>query len=185
MNARLRQLWIGKIDGLCQVENWKYAQFLCLELLHEEPNFVDARRILHNIRQYTFCRKKIRRWILLSVVFFRVIWYALRIKSRHRQLLNATDELLNIDPNNVMILRLFAEIMSCFGFLETVIFSIECIPENKRNGDDWLLMGEAFLDLENFQMAVNVAKKILTKSPHNMQASDLLQKSSIEQSMRG
>jgi hypothetical protein len=74
--------------------------------------------------------------------------------------------------------------MSGVGFLETAIFSIECIPEDRRNGEDWLLMGEAFLDLKNFQMAVNVAKKVLMESPDNMRASDLLQKSSIEQSMK-
>jgi tetratricopeptide (TPR) repeat protein len=183
VNTQLRQQWMRKIELLCQAENWKYAQFLCLEMLYQEPNYVDARRILHRTRQYTFCQQKLQRWLYLFVKFLQALWYAVRIKTKHRQLLATMDELLNIDPNNPHILRLFAETMSGFGFYETTIFSIGCIIEDKRNEDDWLLMGESFLGSEDFQMAVEIANKILAQSPENIRARDLLWQSSVEQSM--
>jgi predicted Zn-dependent protease len=174
---------MGKIEALCQAENWAYAQFLCLEMVHGEPNFVEARRILHRVRQHTFCRQKYRRWLLLSLLLLRALWYALRIKTKHRQLLNTMDELLDVDPNNPLLLRLFAEIMIGFNFFETTIFLIECIAEDRRNADDWLLMGEAFLGSEDFDMAVNIANKVLTKLPDSIRARDLLWQSSVEQSL--
>jgi predicted Zn-dependent protease len=152
-------------------------------MLYEEPNFIDARRILHRARQYTFPRQKLQRWIHLAVVFLRVFVYMLRIKSKHRELLSAMEELLNIDPNNPSILRLFAETTSGFGFFESAIFSLECIPEEKRNEEDWILMGESFIGANDYQMAVNIANKILAQSPENIRARDLLWQASVEQSM--
>lgn len=93
------------------------------------------------------------------------------------------DELLNVDPNNPWLLRLFAEMMIGFNFFETTIFLMECISEDRRNEDDWLLMGEAFLGSEDFDMAVNIANKVLTKLPDNIRARDLLWQSSVEQSL--
>jgi tetratricopeptide (TPR) repeat protein len=183
MNAQVRQRWMGKIEALCQVENWQYAQFLCQEMLSKEPNFVDVRRILHRVRQHTFCPQKLQRTLLLMKKFLRTLYYMVKIKTKHRELLESIDELLNTDPNNVFILRLFSETMSGFGFFETAIFSAECIPEDKRNADDWLLMGEAFLGSNDFQMAVDIANKVLAKYPDNIRARDLLWQSSVEQSM--
>jgi tetratricopeptide (TPR) repeat protein len=183
VNAQTRQRWIGKIQALCQAENWKYAQFLCQEMLSKEPNFVDARRILHRIRQHTFCPQKLQRTLSLMKVFLGTLYYMMKIKTKHRELLESMDELLNTDPNNAFILRLFAEMMSGFGFFETTIFTVECIPEDKRNHDDWLLMGEAFLGANDFQIAVDIANKIMAKSPDNIRARDLLWQSSVEQSM--
>ncbi|MDR1906677.1 MAG: hypothetical protein LBQ03_00405 [Puniceicoccales bacterium] len=183
MNAQVRQRWMGKIESLCQVENWKYAQFLCQEMLSKEPNFVDARRILHRIRQHTLCPQKFQRTLNLLKNFLKMLYYTAKIKTKHRELLESMDELLNTAPNNVFILRLFAETMTGFGFFETTIFSVECIPEDKRNADDWLLMGEAFLGSNDFQMAVDIANKVLAGSPDNIRARDLLWQSSVEQSM--
>jgi predicted Zn-dependent protease len=183
VNAQLRQRWMGKIDALCQAENWKYAQFLCHEMLSREPNFVDVRRILHRVRQHTFHSQKFQRVLNLLMKFLKTLYYMAKIKTKHRELLESMDELLNVDPNNTYVLRLFAEIMAGFGFFETTIFSIECIPENKRNGDDWLLMGEAFLGSNDFQMAVDIANKVMTTSPDNIRARDLLWQSSVEQSI--
>jgi tetratricopeptide (TPR) repeat protein len=174
---------MGKIEALCQAENWEYAQFLCQEILSMEPNFVDVRRILHQVRQHTFCPQKLQRILILLKNFSKVLYYIVKIRTKHRELLESMDELLNTDPNNVFILRLFAETMSGFGFFETTIFSIECIPEGKRNADDWLLMGEAFLGSNDFQMAVNIANKVLTNSSDNIRARDLLWQSSVEQSI--
>jgi hypothetical protein len=185
VNPQLRQRWMGKIDGLCQAENWRYAQFLCQEMLAKEPNFVDVRRILHRVRQHTFCPQKFQRLLNLSVKFFKTLYCMAKIKTKHRELLESMDELLNIDPNNTFVLRLFAETMAGFGFFETTIFSIECIPENRRNEDDWLLMGEAFLGANDFQMAVNIANKVMTTTPDNIRARDLLWQSSVEQSIGG
>jgi tetratricopeptide (TPR) repeat protein len=183
VNTQLRQQWMGKIELLYQTESWKYAQFLCLEMLYNEPNFVDVRRVLHQIRQHTFYQQKFQRYLHLAIKFVQALWFAAKIKTKHRQLLVAMDELLNIDPNNAVILRLFAEIMSGFGFFETAIFAMGCIAEDKRNNDDWLLMGESFLGAEDFQMAVEIANKILAQSPDNIRARDLLWQSSVEQSM--
>ncbi|MDR3317386.1 MAG: hypothetical protein LBS71_01095 [Puniceicoccales bacterium] len=183
MNAQLRQRWMGRIEMLCQAENWEYAKFICLQMLYQEPNFVDARRILHRVRQYTYTKQKYQQWLSLFVLLLQAVWYALRIKTKHRQLLITMDELLNVNPNNVWVLRIFAETMTGFGFYETTIFSVECVPENKRNSDDWLLMGEAFLGSEDFQMAVDIANKILVKFPDNIRARDLLWQSSVEQSL--
>jgi tetratricopeptide (TPR) repeat protein len=183
VNAQVRQRWMGKIEALYQAENWKYAQFLCQEMLSMEPNFVDARRILHQIRQHTFCSRKLQRILNLSKNILKSLYYIIKIKTKHRELLESMDELLNMDPNNVFVLRLFAEMMFGFGFFETTIFSIECIPEDKRNADDWLLMGEAFLGSNDFQMAVNIANKVLTNSSDNIRARDLLWQSSVEQSI--
>jgi predicted Zn-dependent protease len=183
VNAQLRQRWMGKIEALCQAENWPYAQFLCLEMVYLEPNFVEARRILHRVRQHTFCQQKFQRWLRLSLLLPQALWCALRIKTRHRQLLSTMDELLNVDPNNPWLLRLFAEMMIGFNFFETTIFLMECISEDRRNEDDWLLMGEAFLGSEDFDMAVNIANKVLTKLPDNIRARDLLWQSSVEQSL--
>jgi tetratricopeptide (TPR) repeat protein len=183
VNAQVRQHWMGKIESLCQAENWKYAQFLCQEMLSKEPNFVDVRRILHRVRQYTFCQHKFQRTLNLLKNFLKILYYVVRIKAKHRELLESMEELLNTDPNNTFILRLFAEMMSGFGFFETTIFSVECIPKDKRNADDWLLMGEAFLGSGNFQMAVDIANEVLTKSPDNIRARDLLWQSSVEQSI--
>jgi tetratricopeptide (TPR) repeat protein len=174
---------MGKIELLCQAENWKYAQFLCLEMLYQEPNFVDARRILHRVRQHTFCQQRIQRWLRLSTKLLQALWYTIRIKTKYRQLLATMDEFLNIDPNNAVLLRLFAETMAGFGFYETTIFAMGCIPEDRRNEEDWLLMGEGFLGAEDFQMAVEIANKVLARSPDNIRARDLLWQSSVEQSM--
>jgi tetratricopeptide (TPR) repeat protein len=183
VNAQVRQRWMGKIEALCEAENWKYAQFLCQEMLSKEPNFVDARRILNRARQYTACPQKFQRILSLAKNFLKMLYYMIKIKTKHRELLESMDELLNTDPHNVFILRLFAETMSGFGFFETTIFSIECIPEDKRNEDDWLLMGEAFLGSNDFQMAVDIANKVMAKSADNIRARDLLWQSSVEQSM--
>jgi tetratricopeptide (TPR) repeat protein len=108
-----------------------------------------------------------------------------RIKTKHQQLLSAMDKLLDVDPNNILTLRLFAEAMLGRSFWETAIFFIECIPEDERNGDDWLLIGESFLGLEKFQLAIDIASKILINFPNNMRARDLLWQSSVKHSMNG
>ncbi|MDR2806934.1 MAG: hypothetical protein LBB11_02150 [Puniceicoccales bacterium] len=177
------QRWVAKVDSLCQAKNWKYAQFLCLEMLYDHPNAVDIRRILQRVRQHTFCKSKLRRWLLLSMISCRFLWYLWKIKTKYREFLNTLEALLNIDPYNGFLLRLSAEIMAGFGFWETVIFAIDCIPENERNDDDWLTMGEAFSALGDFQMAIDIANKVLVQSTDNIRARDLLWQSSVEQSM--
>jgi hypothetical protein len=174
---------MGKIESLCQAENWKYAQFLCREMLYLEPNFVDARRILHRVCLRTFCQHKFQRTLILLKNFIKTFYYMVKIKTKHRELLESMNDLLHTDPYNAFILRLSAETMTGFGFFETTIFFIECIPEDKRNADDWLLMGEAFLGASDFQMAVDIANKILAKSTDNIRARDLLWQASVEQSM--
>ncbi|MDR1590388.1 MAG: hypothetical protein LBR92_00045 [Puniceicoccales bacterium] len=183
MNAQVRQRWMGKIESLCEAENWRYAQFLCQEMLSKEPNFVEARRILSRVRQRISRPQKFQCMLILIKNFMKTLYYTVKIKTKHRELLESLDELLNIDPNNVFVLRLFAETMSGFGFFETAIFSIESIAEDRRNVDDWLLMGEAFLGSSDFQMAVDIANKVMAKSPDNIRARDLLWQSSVEQSI--
>jgi tetratricopeptide (TPR) repeat protein len=183
VNAQVRQRWMGKIESLCEAENWVYAQFLCQEMLSREPNFVDVRRILSRVRQRIPHPQKFQRALILIKTFIKTLHYMVKIKTKHRELLESLDELLNTDPDNVFILRLFAETMSGFGFFETVIFTIESIPEDGRNADDWLLMGEAFLGSGDFQMAVDIANKVMAKSPDNIRARDLLWQSSVEQSI--
>ena len=183
MDTQVRQLWIGKIDALCQKENWQYAQFLCKEMLYNEPNFIDARRILYRAAQHTYPQQKLQRWMRIVVLFFKTLWYLFKIKTKYRELIEGMDELITTDPNNILFLRLFGEVMSSFAFYETTIFVIECIPEDQRNDADLLLQGEAFSGTGDYAMAVDIANKVLAKAPDNVRARDLLWQASVEQSM--
>ena len=183
MDARIRQLWIEKIGTLCQQENWEYAQFLCMEMLYEEPNYIDARRTLYRAVQHTYPKQKLRRWCVICVLFFKALWYLLKIKTKYRELIESMDELINTSPHNASFLRLFGEVMSSFSFYETTIFSIECISENQRDDADLLLLGEAFSGSGDYTMAIDMANKVLARSPDNVRARDLLWQASVEQSM--
>lgn len=184
MSAQVQQRWIEKINVLCQKQEWVYAQFLCMELLHGEPNLVEVRKILQQIRPLTAPKSKIYCFTRLFVTFTYALWCLLNFKKKHRELLVSLDQLLNLAPNNLFLLRLVAEVMASFQFYETAIFTIECIDEQRRNRDDWLLMGEALVGAEAFQQAVNIANEVLLKAPNDTRARDLLWQASVEQSMK-
>jgi predicted Zn-dependent protease len=113
------------------------------------------------------------------------IFYMLKIRKKPRELLFELENLLNVDPDRPWILRLLSEVAFGFGFVETAIFSIQCIPEEARNVDDWLLVGEAYLGLGNFTSAIEIANRVLRTSPDNLRARDLLWQASVEQSIDG
>jgi tetratricopeptide (TPR) repeat protein len=107
----------------------------------------------------------------------------LRIKKKHRELLLELESLLDVDPDRPWTLRLLGEVTAGFGFADTTIFTIQCIPEEIRNADDWLLIGESQLVSGDFDSAVKIANKVLETSPDNIRARDLLWQSSVEQSL--
>lgn len=183
MDSQTRKRWMQKIDQLILNANFQYASFLCRELLYFEPNYVNAREKLHHIREQVKIESKWRQWLKSSGKLCQIAYFMLRIKTKHCQLLECLDDLLDIDPHNEWFLRIFAEIMSGFGFFESSIFLVKCIPENRRNEDDWLLIGESYLGSEDFELAMEMANKVLSQSPDNIRARDLLWKSSVEQSI--
>lgn len=184
MSVQTRERWIEKINTLFKTQEWAYAQFLCMELLYDEPNLVEVREILQQIRPLTAPKSKVYCFICLLGTFTRALWYLLNFKKRHRDLLVLLDQLLNLAPKNLFLLRLVAEVMASFQFYETAIFTIECIDTQRRNRDDWLLMGEAFVGSGDFQQAVNIAHEVLARAPNDTRARDLLWQASVEQSMK-
>ncbi|MDR2735873.1 MAG: hypothetical protein LBB20_03545 [Puniceicoccales bacterium] len=175
--------FLEKIDDLCQSEDWIYAKFICLEVLYLNPNCIDARKSLLKIRQYTKPTKKSKIYFQLLIHTVLAVFCAIRIKKRHRELLAELESLLDACPTCQWALRLLSEVAFGFGFAETAIFCIQCIPEKDRNIEDWLLVGESYLDSDDFDMAVEIANRVLQTSPDNARARDLLWQSSVEQSI--
>jgi tetratricopeptide (TPR) repeat protein len=175
--------FLKKIDVLCKSKDWPYAKFVCVETLYRNPNCIEARKALQGIRYHTRPRKMVVIYSQLFIHTLLALFYAIRVRKKHRELLAELECLLDADPTRPWILRLLGEVAYGFGFAETAIFCIQCIDEDKRNMDDWLLIGESYLSSGDFGAAVKVANKVLLAAPDNVRGRDLLWQSSVEQSI--
>ncbi|MDR0351209.1 MAG: hypothetical protein LBH49_00985 [Puniceicoccales bacterium] len=179
----LETKFLEKIDALTKGGQWTYAKFVCLELLYSNPNCIAARKFLGEIRQHTRPSKKIVIYSQLFIHIILALFYMLKIRKKPKELLLELESLLDVDPDSPWVLRLLSEVAFGFGFVETAIFSLQCIPEEIRDMDDWLLMGESYLGSSDFINAIKIANKVLLSSPDNLRARDLLWQASVSHSM--
>jgi len=160
-----------------------YAAFLCHELLRRNPDHLEARQLLGELRKKVPRRTKLQKLRILWRAWAKVFWFSLRLRKKRKECLMALEELLDVFPNGEMVWRLMSRLALQLEYFNTAVFCIENIGHRRRKMSDVIRLGEAYLGCGHFAGAVEVASFLLEKDPENVRARDLLWQSSIEDTL--
>ncbi|MDG2125089.1 MAG: hypothetical protein P8J87_15410, partial [Verrucomicrobiales bacterium] len=146
--ANLKQLW-NKARAAADAKNDGYAVTICQSIVHQEPNFVQGRRLARRcaIRRKTSEKKG---GLKINSGGLGVMNIKSHAKKDHYGALVELEKFLGDDPQSVAGNELLYDIAVAEGMMETAAFALETIfeghPENKkighRLGDYYLTHGE-------------------------------------------
>jgi tetratricopeptide (TPR) repeat protein len=160
-----------------------YVAFLCQEILKRNPDHLESRQLLLNLRRSGTQKTKIQRLVIFLKALGRMVFLSFRFKKKKKECLNVLDSLLEIYLKWDMVWRLMSHLAIQLEYFNTAIFCIENIDHNQRKMSDVIRLGEAYLGCGHFAGAVDVANFILEREPENIKARDLLWQSSVEDTL--
>lgn len=160
-----------------------YVIFLCREILKREPDHLEARRLLLNLRRSGIRKTKVQKLTIFFKALGQLVFFSFQFRKKKKECLGALDSLLEICLKWNMVWRLMSCLAIQLEYFNTAIFCIENIDHNQRKMSDVIRLGEAYLGCGHFTGAVDVANFILEREPENIKAKDLLWQSSVEDTL--
>jgi tetratricopeptide (TPR) repeat protein len=166
--------------------NLQYAIEICSHVLAQEPGCLPVRKLLRAAQMKLFRTKNKMMAKAIGGMSGAVTLMSAssKVKKEPGKALEAAEKALSKDPTNVSAHKMIAQAAAQLELPETVVFAWECIrdqtPENISN---LLSLGQAYIDAQRGEEAVNVGEHILRLSPGNGDAQDLLKTGSVSQSL--
>jgi hypothetical protein len=160
-----------------------YVAFLCQDILKRNPNHLESRQLLLNLRRSGIQKTKLQKLIIFLKAFGKLVFFSCRFKEKKKECLGVLDSLLEIYSKWDMVWRLMSLLSIQLEYFNTAIFCIENIDRDKRKMSDVIRLGEAYLGCGHFAEAVDVANFVLKNEPESIRARDLLWQSSVEDTL--
>ena len=171
--ARARQVLA---DG-----DFKYARFLCYDVICSELGNIDARRCLNDIRIKFYENDNLlsdfqRIWQFLRIKYFEIV------KKDPKRLLVELEKYTDLCQKRSIGLRKIAEIAIFNAFTDLAIFSLETIPDAEKTDDDYIALAQIYMTLKKYNNVLNLTNIVIMRHPENIDARDLANKASAAKS---
>jgi tetratricopeptide (TPR) repeat protein len=163
--------------------NSDYVIFLCQEILKRDPDHLESRQLLLNLRRSGIRKTKLQRSMIFLKALGKLIFFSYQFREKKKECLDVLDSLLEIYLKWDGVWRLMSHLAIQLEYFNTAIFCIENIDRDRRKMSDIIRLGEAYLGCGHFAEAVDVANFILRSEPDNIRARDLLWQSSVEDTL--
>lgn len=164
--------------------NPNYAIDICSGILKQHPGCLDVRKILRKAQRKLAASKGKGSSVFSKVTNASLLLRGSQVKKDPLAAMDTCEKMLKVNPSNIPVLRMLGQAAQEAGFIKTAIFCFENIHEiDSKNIDNLLMLGEAHLANGNPKEAVKVGDAILEFSPGHGDASDMIRRASVTQSI--
>ncbi|MDR1457339.1 MAG: hypothetical protein LBI47_00565 [Puniceicoccales bacterium] len=158
-----------------------YAKFLYREALAINLQDIAARTAMHELRgkfpASISVLDKIR------FVFSAIKLLICKAKRSYDQVINAAENLLDIDPSSEFALRNILHAAYGAGYHKLAIFVSQKVMAMGAELENLIVIAQSYLNEKIFDQAAKVAKEAMELDPASEEARDILWKSSVEKHM--
>lgn len=164
--------------------DFKYARFLCYDILYSQLENIEARRCLNEIRIKFSSHDSLLSDFQKIWQFFRTKYFEV-FKKGNKQLLVELEKYADLSAKRSNCLRKIAAVASDNEFTDLAIYSLETIPDAEKTDDDYIELAKIYMSLKKYNSVLNLANIVIARSPENIDARDLANKASAAKSTSG
>lgn len=172
---------LGRAQQMLHGGDYKYARFLCYDLIEGDIGNIEARRCLNDIRQKTQGKYLVSKFVKFCQSI-KAKYYEF-IKKDISKLLITLEKYADMLLENSEVLRKIGSVAKDNNFLDLAIYSVEVIPDAIKTDDDYLFLAQIYMSLKKFKSVMSLAGVVLSRSPDNIEARDLSNQASAEKSI--
>lgn len=164
--------------------DFKYARFLCYDILCSKLENIDARRCLNEIRTKCSAHDNLLSDFQKIWQFFRIKYFEF-FKKDDKQLLVELEKYADLSSKRSDCLRKIASVASDHNFTDLAIYSLEIIPDAEKTDEDYIELAQIYMSLKKYNSVLNLANIVIGRSPENIDARDMANKASAAKSTSG
>ena len=162
-----------------------YAVSICTDMLKRFPGLFEVRKILRTAqKRASGSSGGMKKFLTKFTSAPFALGSAGRIKKDPLKVIESAESMLNDDPNNVAAHRILGQASEELKYPNTALFAYECIREvEPDNIDNLKAVAEQLIEVGRNKESISLCDLILSKSPADGDAQNLIRRASVAQSM--
>ncbi len=165
--------------------NPNYAVDICAGILKQHPECLEVRKILRKAQRKLASSKGKGSSMFSGVTNAPfMVKGASQIKKDPIAAMETAEKMLKVNPANIPALRLLGQAAAMADLPLTAIFAFEDIKSiDGKNIENLMMLGEAYLSVNQSTEAIKTGDAILAINPAHGDASDLIRRASVTQTI--